>query len=253
MPLVNTKKMFADAYEGHYAIGAFNVDSLAMIQAVLSAAENCKSPVIISLSKGSREFMHPGNIKDLILCVSKEITIPFAIHLDHGKSIELCKECIDEGFTSVMIDASAYDFEENIRITKEVVDYAHKRNVSVEGELSILTSKEDYPALIEEFVRRTNVDSLAISIGTGHGTHKFKKGEIPKLDFDILDAAAQKLPYFPFVLHGSSTLLKEHVETFNNYGGQIVDPVGIPEELLKKVCSQDTCFALHLHHLILQA
>ena len=187
MPLVNTKDMFLDAYKNNYAVGAFNVDSIAMIQAVLLAAEKLKSPVIISLSKGSREFMHPGNIKEQILCVSKDITIPFAIHLDHGKSVELCKDCIDEGFTSVMIDASAYDFEENIRQTKEVVEYAHKHNVTVEGELAILTTKEDYPALIEEFVKRTNVDSLAISIGTGHGTTKFKKGEVPHLDFDILD------------------------------------------------------------------
>ena len=241
MPLVNTNKMFADAYERQYAVGAFNVDSIAMIQAVLQAAEDCKSPVIISLSKGSREFMHPGNIKEQILCVSKDITIPFAIHLDHGKGIELCKECIDEGFTSVMIDASAYDFEENIRITKEVVDYAHERNVSVEGELSILTNEEDYPSLIEEFVKRTNVDSLAISIGTGHGTCKFKKGEIPNLKFDILDNAAQRLPSFPFILHGSSSILKKDIDIFNNYGGEIKDPIGIPEELLRIACSKAVC------------
>ena len=241
MPLVNTKQMFADAYNNHYAVGAFNVDSIAMIQAVLQAAENCKSPVIISLSKGSREFMHPGNIKELVLCVSKDITIPFAIHLDHGKSAQLCKDCIDEGFTSVMIDASAYDFEENIRITKEVVDYAHQRNVTVEGELSILTTEDEYPSLIEEFVKKTGVDSLAISIGTGHGTCKFKKGEKPQLKFEILDKAAQKLPSFPFVLHGSSSILKKDIDIFNNYGGEIKDPIGIPEELLKMACNKAVC------------
>lgn len=241
MPLVNTKEMFLDAYNNHYAVGAFNVDSIAMIQAVLQAAENCSSPVIISLSKGSREFMHPGNIKEQILTVSKDITIPFAIHLDHGKSIELCKDCIDEGFTSVMIDASKYDFEENIRITKEVVDYAHERNVSVEGELSILTSEEDYPRLIEEFVKRTNVDSLAISIGTGHGTTKFKKGEIPKLKFHILEELERRLPSYPFVLHGSSSILKKDIDIFNEYGGDIKDPIGIPEDLLRKASHGPIC------------
>lgn len=241
MPLVNTKNMFLDAYKNNYAVGAFNVDSIAMIQAVLLAAEKLKSPVIISLSKGSREFMHPGNIKEQILCVSKDITIPFAIHLDHGKSVELCKDCIDEGFTSVMIDASAYDFEENIRQTKEVVEYAHKHNVTVEGELAILTTKEDYPALIEEFVKRTNVDSLAISIGTGHGTTKFKEGEIPHLDFDILEEVSKRLPNFPFVLHGSSSILKKDIDIFNNYGGNIVNPIGIPEDLLRKAASMAIC------------
>ena len=241
MPLCNTNMMFADAYEKQYAVGAFNVDSIAMIQAVLAAAENCKSPVIISLSKGSREFMHPGNLKEQILCVSKDITIPFAIHLDHGKSVQLCKDCIDEGFTSVMIDASAYDFEENIRQTKEVVDYAHARNVSVEGELSILTDEESYPDLIEEFVKRTGVDSLAISIGTGHGTCKFKEGVEPNLKFDILDKAAQKLPSFPFVLHGSSSILKKDIDIFNNFGGEIKNPKGIPEELLRIACSKSVC------------
>ena len=241
MPLVNTKDMFLDAYKNNYAVGAFNVDSIAMIQAVLLAAEKLKSPVIISLSKGSREFMHPGNIKEQILCVSKDITIPFAIHLDHGKSVELCKDCIDEGFTSVMIDASAYDFEENIRQTKKVVEYAHKHNVTVEGELAILTTKEDYPALIEEFVKRTNVDSLAISIGTGHGTTKFKKGEVPHLDFDILEEVSKRLPNFPCVLHGSSSILKKDIDIFNNYGGNIVNPIGIPEDLLRKAASMAIC------------
>lgn len=241
MPLVNTKSMFLDAYKNNYCVGAFNVDSISMIQAVLQAAEELKSPVIISLSKGSREFMHPGNIKEQILTISKDITIPFAIHLDHGKSIQLCKDCIDEGFTSVMIDASAYSYEENIKITKEVVDYAHEKGVSVEGELSIITTKEEYPSLIEKFIKETNVDSLAISIGTGHGTQKYKKGETPHLDFDILDELEKRIPNFPFVLHGSSSILKDNLDTFNDYGGQIIDPIGIPEELLIKASKMAIC------------
>lgn len=253
MPLVNTKKMFEDAYQNHYAVGAFNVDSIAMIQAVLTAAENQKSPVIIALSKGSREFMHPGNIKEQILCVSKNLTIPFAIHLDHGKSVQLCKDCIDEGFTSVMIDASAYDFEENIRQTKEVVEYAHARGVTVEGELGAIAGMEDdekvddkyvkftNPAVVEEYVRRTGVDSLAVAIGTGHGTQKFKKGEKVELQFDIIEEIMKRLPGFPLVLHGSSSIPKKYINIFNEFGGNIINPVGIPEELLTKAASMAVC------------
>ena len=174
MPLVTTKEMFEKAYEKGYAIGAFNVDNVDIMKAVLRAAENKKAPVIIAVSSGALKFIGLDYIRPVIECAMKEITVPVALHLDHGKEVELCKKCIDAGFTSVMIDASAYDFEENIRLTKEVVEYAHKHNVTVEGELAILTTKEDYPALIEEFVKRTNVDSLAISIGTGHGTTKSK-------------------------------------------------------------------------------
>lgn len=241
MPLVNTRNMFLDAYKNHYAVGAFNVDSIAMVQAVLQAAEKTRSPVILAFSKGSREFVHPGNIKDLILCVSKEITIPFAIHLDHGKEVQLCKDCIDEGFTSVMIDASKYSYEENIKLTKEVVEYAHKKNVTVEGELSINGADDEYIEKIVDFISKTNVDSLAISIGTGHGTHKFKKGDIPKLKFNILDQLEKRIPSFPFVLHGSSSILQRDIEIFNTYGGEIIDPIGIPEELLVKAAYGPIC------------
>ena len=248
MPLVNTNKIFKDAYKNHYSIGAFNVDSIAMCQAVIQAAEELKSPVIVSFSKGSREFVHPGNIKELLLCVTKDITIPFAIHLDHGKSVELCKACIDEGFTSVMIDASAYDFEENIRQTKEVVEYAHARGVSVEGELGPLKNEQDEkykhftnPQKAKEFVERTGVDSLAVSIGTGHGTCKFKKDETPNLRFDIVEEIQNLLPGFQLVLHGSSSIPEKYINQFNKYGGNINNTQGIPEELLNKASKMAIC------------
>lgn len=244
MPLVNTKQIFIDAINNHYAVGSFNVDSIAMVQAVLQSAEDNKSPIIIALSSGSRDFMHPGNIKDQISVIAKDITIPFAIHLDHGKSFDICKSCIDEGFTSVMIDASRFSYEENIKITKEVVEYAHKFNVSVEGELGgldAINKENNYtnPKLVKDYITRTGVDSLAISIGTGHGTNKFKKDEIPNLRFDILEEIEKENPKFPLVLHGSSSIPKETIETFNNYGGEIIDPIGIPEELLQKAASMN--------------
>lgn len=248
MPLVNTKKMFEDAYEKGYAVGAFNVDSIAMVQACLLTAEKVRSPIIVSFSKGSREFVHPGNIKDLIEIVAKDITIPYAIHLDHGKSVQLCKDCIDEGFTSVMIDASAYDFEENIRQTKEVVEYAHARGATVEGELGPMSrgdnprfKKFTDPELVEEYVKRTGVDSLAIAIGTGHGTQKFKPGEKPELQFDIIEEIQRRLPGFPLVLHGSSSIPAKYINKFNDYGGDIKNTQGIPPELLTKAASMAVC------------
>ena len=248
MPLENTQKMFKDAYEKGYAIGAFNVDTISMVQACLLTAEKLKSPIILSFSKGSREFMHPGNIKELIQIVAKDITIPYAIHLDHGKSVEICKECIDEGFTSVMIDASKYDFEENIRQTKEVVEYAHQRGVTVEGELGPMSRSNDPrylkytdPELVEEYVKRTGVDSLAIAIGTGHGTQKFKPGEKIELQFDIIQEIQRRLPGFPLVLHGSSSIPEKYINRFNEYGGDIKNTQGIPPELLTKAASMAVC------------
>ena len=253
MPLVNTKEMFLDAYKNNYCVGAFNVDSISMIQAVLQAAEELNSPVIISLSKGSREFMHPGNIKEQILTISKDITIPFAIHLDHGKSIQLCKDCIDEGFTSVMIDASAYDFEENIRQTIEVVEYAHAKGVVVESELGAIAGIEDdldvndkygqftHPSDVVEFVKRTNIDSLAIAIGTAHGAYKFKPGQKPQLRFDILEEIEEQLPGFPLVLHGSSSVPQDRLALINQYGGKMKEAIGIPEELLNKASKKSVC------------
>ena len=250
MGLTNTKKMFEDAYLNHYSVGAFNVDSIAMCQAVLQAAQELNSPVIISISKGSREFMHPGNIKEMIELISKDITIPFAIHLDHGKSVELCKSVIDEGFTSVMIDAGAYDFETAIKITKEVVEYAHQRNVSVEGELGpvkeIAGQEEKYyrftnPILAKRFVKETGIDSLAVSVGTGHGTHKFESKEAASLEFDIIQKFQELLPGFPLVLHGSSSIPEKYINIFNDYGGDIKETVGVPENLLARASQMAIC------------
>jgi len=241
MALVTTLTMFNKSMKEKFAIGAFNVNNMEIIQAIVEAADETNSPVILQVSSSAIKYMGLEYLVKMVEAAVSMHNIPIALHLDHGSDFEICKMCIDAGFTSVMIDGSKYDFDENIRITKKVVDYAHERNVSVEGELSILTNEEDYPALIEEFVKRTNVDSLAISIGTGHGTCKFKKGEIPNLKFDILDNAAQRLPSFPFVLHGSSSILKKDIDIFNNYGGEIKDPIGIPEELLRIACSKAVC------------
>ena len=248
MPLVNLNQLYKDAYVNKYAIGAFNVDTLAMCRAVLEVSQKNKSPVILMFSEGSRAFMHPGNIKDLIENISQDITIPFAIHLDHGRSIESCISCIDEGFTSVMIDASKYSFEENVRITKQVVEYAHKHNVTVEAEVGCVeASKKDEdnfytdPDVAIRFIKETGCDSLAVSIGTGHGLMKFKENEKPQLRFDILEKINEKLPYFPLVLHGSSSISPSLLADFNKYGGNIKTAKGIDEELLSKAASINAC------------
>ena len=248
MPLVNLNQLYKDAYVNKYAIGAFNVDTLAMCRAVLEVSQKNRSPVILMFSEGSRAFMHPGNIKDLIENISQDITIPFAIHLDHGRSIESCISCIDEGFTSVMIDASKYSFEENVRITKQVVEYAHKHNVTVEAEVGCVeASKKDEdnfytdPDVAIRFTKETGCDSLAVSIGTGHGLMKFKENEKPQLRFDILEKINEKLPYFPLVLHGSSSISPSLLEDFNKYGGNIKTAKGIDEALLSKAASINVC------------
>ena len=248
MPLVNTKKMFEDAYKGKYAVGAFNVDILTQCQAALEAAEECRSPIILSFSAGSREFFHPGNIKDILEIAAKDIHIPWAIHLDHGKSFEVCKNCIDEGFTSVMIDASAYDFEENVRITKQVVEYAHAHGATVEGELGPCSKRSDPrfkkftdPEMVKEFVDRTGVDSLAVSMGTKHGLAKFEEGEEPELQFDLIAEVERLLPGFPLVLHGSSSIPEDYLARFNNNGGELKGTKGVPEELLRKVARTAVC------------
>ena len=248
MPLVNLNQLYKDAYVNKYAIGAFNVDTLAMCRAVLEVSQKNRSPVILMFSEGSRAFMHPGNIKDLIENISQDITIPFAIHLDHGRSIESCISCIDEGFTSVMIDASKYSFEENVRITKQVVEYAHKHNVTVEAEVGCVeASKKDEdnfytdPDVAIRFIKETGCDSLAVSIGTGHGLMKFKENEKPQLRFDILEKINEKLPYLPLVLHGSSSISPSLLEDFNKYGGNIKTAKGIDEALLSKAASINVC------------
>ena len=250
MGLVHTKEMFNDAYINHYSVGAFNVDSIAMCQAVLKAADELSSPIILSISRGSREFMHPGNIKDLINIISKDIKIPFAIHLDHGTSFEICKEVIDEGFTSVMIDTGDVSFKESIEITKKVVEYAHAHGATVEGELGpvkdILNQNPKYyeftsPVLAKQFVEETNVDSLAVSVGTKHGSKKFDSKESATLRFDILEEIEKLLPGFPLVLHGSSSIDDNILKVFNNNGGKLEGYIGVPRDLLVKASQTNVC------------
>lgn len=250
MPLTNTKNMFIDAYQNGYAVGAFNVDSIAMIQSVLQAAQDLQSPVIVSISKGSRNFMHPGNIKDMVQCVSKDISIPYAIHLDHGDSFELCKQCIDEGFTSVMIDCGDdATFEQRVTLTKQVVDYAHEHGATVEGELGELGTEEGNsarkgfsdPQTVKEFVLRTGVDSLAISVGTGHGLKKFSDQSNGSLQFELVQQMMQLLPGFPFVLHGSSSINNQNLQDFNDFGGDIHGAIGVPEEQIRQIVKLGIC------------
>ncbi|CDC45230.1 fructose-1 6-bisphosphate aldolase class II [Firmicutes bacterium CAG:449] len=253
MPLVTTTKMFEDAYKNGYAVGAFNVDNVDIMKAVLQAAEKTKSPVIIAISSGALKFIGENYVRQVIDCAMKEITVPVALHLDHGKSVELCKKCVDLGFTSVMIDASSCDFEENIRQTKEVVEYAHPRGVVVESELGAIAGVEDdvcvddkyghftHPNDAVEFVKRTGIDSLAIAIGTAHGAYKFKPGQKPELRFDILDEIETKMPGFPLVLHGASSVPHASLEILNKYGGKMPEAIGIPEEMLRKAASKGIC------------
>lgn len=253
MPLVTSKEMFKKAYEGKYAIGAFNVDNMDIMKAVLRAAEDTKSPVIIAISSGSLKFIGKNFIRGLLDSAMKEISVPVVLHLDHGKSVELCKECVDLGFTSVMIDASSYDFETNIKMTKEVVDYAHARGVVVESELGAIAGIEDdvnvddkyghftHPSDVIEFVKRTNIDSLAIAIGTAHGAYKFKPGQKPQLRFDILEEIEEKLSGFPLVLHGASSVPKKYLDILNKEGGNMPEAIGIPEDMLNEASKHAVC------------
>ncbi|HEY8422942.1 MAG TPA: class II fructose-1,6-bisphosphate aldolase [Thermoclostridium sp.] len=251
MPLVTTKEMFKKAYEGGYAIGAFNVNNMEIIQGITEAAKEVNAPLILQVSAGARKYANHTYLMKLIEAATIETNLPIAVHLDHGDSFELCKSCIDGGFTSVMIDASHLPFEENIKLTKQVVDYAHPRGVVVEAELGRLSGVEDEvkvseeeaiytdPKEVEEFVERTGVDSLAIAIGTSHGAYKFK-GEA-KLRFDILEEVQRRLPGFPIVLHGASSVIPEYVETINKYGGQMPGAKGVPEDMLRKAASMAVC------------
>ncbi|HOJ44777.1 MAG TPA: class II fructose-bisphosphate aldolase family protein [Bacilli bacterium] len=240
MPLVNAKEMLAKATANGYAIGCFNIDSIAMAQAVLEAADELNSPVMLSLSKGSRAFMHPGNIKDMVNVISANMKIPFALHLDHGHSIDLCKECIDEGFTSVMFDGSGLDFDTNVALTKDLCTYAHAKGATVEAELGPLdahaTRSEETrytnPEQAIRFIKETGVDCLAVSVGTGHGLQKFLANEVPHIRYDILKKIKAELPSFPLVLHGASHIDPDLLAKFNQYGGQIKEAGGIPEQLL---------------------
>ncbi len=253
MPLVTTKEMFKKAYEGGYAIGAFNVNNMEIVQAITEAAELEKAPVILQVSAGARKYAKHVYLTKLVEAAIADTSIPIALHLDHGDSFEICKDCIDGGFTSVMIDASHYDFDKNIEITRKVVEYAHDHGVVVEAELGKLAGIEDAvnvsaedaqftnPAEVEEFVSRTGVDSLAIAIGTSHGAYKFRPGQKPQLRFDILDEVSRRLPGFPIVLHGASSVIAADVATVNQYGGQMPDAIGIPEEMLREAAKKAVC------------
>ena len=255
MPLVNTKEMFKRAYAEGYAVGAFNVNNMEIVQGITEAAKELKSPVILQVSAGARKYAKHNYLVHLVQAAIEDTDLPIALHLDHGDSFELCKACIDGGFTSVMIDGSKYSFEENIELTKKVCEYAHNHvpYVTVEGELGKLAGIEDdvnvsdedaqftNPAEVEEFVRRTGVDSLAIAIGTSHGAYKFKPGQKPKLRFDILEEISKRLPNFPIVLHGASSVMQEYVKIVNENGGQMPDAIGIPEEMLRQAASMAVC------------
>ncbi|MDP4269978.1 MAG: class II fructose-bisphosphate aldolase [Bacteroidota bacterium] len=264
--LSNTKEMFAKAIEGKYAIPAFNFNNLEQMQAIVAAAVETKSPVILQVSSGARKYANQTLLRYLAqgaVEYAKELgcAVPIALHLDHGDSFELCKSCIDSGFSSVMIDGSHYSFEENIELTKKVVEYAHAHGVTVEGELGVLAGVEDevssehhtytQPEEVEEFVKRTGVDSLAISIGTSHGANKFTPEQCtrneqgilipPPLRFDILEEIEKRIPGFPIVLHGASSVPQDQVAKINQYGGKMKDAVGIPEEQLRKAATSAVC------------
>lgn len=255
MPLVTTTEMFKQAYEGGYAIGAFNVNNMEIIQGIVNAAKQLRAPLILQVSAGARRYANPTYLIKLVEAALIDSELPIALHLDHGDSFELCKECIDSGFTSVMIDGSHLPFEENIELTRRVVDYAHNHDpaVVVEAELGRLEGIEDDikvsaeeasytdPDEVEEFVTRTGCDSLAIAIGTSHGAYKFKPGQKPELRFDILEEIERRLPGFPIVLHGASSVIPEFVDMINAFGGQMPDAIGIPENMLRQAASMAVC------------
>ena len=244
MAIVTTKEMFEKAQKGKYAIGAFNVNNMEIIQAIIDGAKMENSPVILQVSSSALKYARTNYLMNMIKAADEEANIPIAIHLDHGPDFETCKMCIDAGFTSVMIDGSKYDFEENIALTKKVVDYAHERGVVVEAELGTLAGIEDEvsvdsanakftdPDQAVEFIKRTGCDSLAIAIGTSHGAYKFK--ETPNLRFDILEEIISKTNNFPIVLHGASSVIPKYLNMCNQYGGNIPGAQGVPDEMLKK-------------------
>ena len=264
MALVTTTEMFKKAYHGGYAVGAFNVNNMEIVQGITEAASELKSPVILQVSKGARAYAnHKYLVKMVEAAVEENPEIPIALHLDHGDTFELCKDCIDGGFTSVMIDASSKSFEDNIALTKQVVEYAHDKGVVVEAELGTLAGVEDEvkvaagdasytkPEEVEEFVEKTGCDSLAIAIGTSHGAFKFKPSQCtrnsdgvlvpPELRFDILEEIEKRLPMFPIVLHGSSSVIPKYVKIINENGGKLDDAIGIPEDQLRKAAKSSVC------------
>ncbi len=253
MPLVTTTEMFKKAYDGGYAIGAFNVNNMEIVQAITEAADELKSPIILQCSSGARKYAKHAYLVHLVKAALEETNIPIALHLDHGADFEICKQCIDGGFTSVMIDGSSLSYEDNIAVSKKVAEYAHERGVVVEAELGTLAGIEDevvvehgaesytQPEQVEDFVKRTGVDSLAIAIGTSHGAYKFKPGQKPQLRFDILDEVTKRLPGFPIVLHGASSVLPKYVDIINANGGKLDDAIGIPEDMLRQAAKSAVC------------
>ena len=254
MPLVNTKEMFKKAYEGGYAIGAFNVNNMEIVQGITEACQELNAPVILQVSAGARKYAnHTYLVKLVEAAVKVNPDIPIALHLDHGASFEICKDCIDGGFTSVMFDGSSKPYEENVEEARRVAEYAHKYNVTVEAELGKLAGVEDDvkveddkaqftdPDEVQDFVTRTGVDSLAIAIGTSHGAYKFKPGQKPQLRLDILQEVSNRLPGFPIVLHGASSVIPEYVEMVNKFGGEMPDAIGIPEEMLREAAKMAVC------------
>lgn len=255
MPLVDTREMFKKAYEGHYAIGAFNINNMEQIQGIVDACNELHSPVILQVSRGARKYAKPIYLKKMVEAAVEDSNIPIALHLDHGDTFETCKDCIDGGFTSVMIDGSSLSLEENIALTKKVCEYAHKHvpYVTVEGELGRLAGVEEHvnvsaedssytnPDDVERFVRETGVDSLAIAIGTSHGAFKFKPGTKPQLRFDILEEVARRLPNFPIVLHGASSVVQEYVKILEENGGKMPNAIGVPEDMLRKAATMAVC------------
>ncbi len=253
MPLVTTKEMFEKAYKGGYAIGAFNVNNMEIVQGITEAARDLNAPLILQVSKGARAYANHTYLMKLVEAAVEETGLPIALHLDHGDSFDICKSCIDGGFTSVMIDASSKSLEDNIELTRRVVEYAHDRGVVVEAELGTLAGIEDEvnvsaedssytrPEDVQEFVERTGCDSLAIAIGTSHGAYKFKPGTKPQLRFDILEDVERRLPGFPIVLHGSSSVPQEFVKIINENGGNMPGAIGVPEDQLRKAASMAVC------------
>ena len=253
MPLVTTTEMFKKAYEGGYAIGAFNVNNMEIIQGITEAAAEERAPLILQVSAGARKYAKHIYLTKLVEAAIADTDLPIALHLDHGADFDICKACVDGGFSSVMIDGSKYSFEENIALTRKVVEYAHAHGVVVEGELGTLAGIEDdvhvkaddalftRPEEVEEFVTRTGVDSLAIAIGTSHGAYKFKPGTKPQLRFDILEEVGRRLPGFPIVLHGASSVPQEFVAEVNKYGGNMPGAIGVPEEMLRQAAQMAVC------------
>ena len=253
MPLITTKEMFADAYKNGYAVGAFNVNNMEIIQGITEAAQLERSPLILQVSAGARKYAKHAYLIKLVEAAMEDTGLPIALHLDHGENFEICKACVDGGFSSVMIDGSKHSFEDNIALTRQVVEYAHSKGVVVEGELGKLAGIEDdvnvsaadamftNPAEVEEFVHRTGVDSLAIAIGTSHGAYKFKPGTKPQLRFDILEEIGRRLEGFPIVLHGASSVPQDRVALVNQFGGAMPDAIGVPEEMLAQAAKMAVC------------